>query len=409
MAQFRYRAYSLDDQTEMVEDVIEAASVAEAAQLLLRSNLQAVRIEPVSNKKSVDFDALNNLLQRVKPQQLADFTTMLSLMLHAGMTILQALEVCERGVKNPLLKRVVADVREQVNQGGSPAEAMAKHPRVFSPLYLALIEAGESSGKLEDSLDRLVEALTKQAEMRREVRSAMMYPSVVLTFSVVVFMVMMWFVVPTFANMFAEDHSKLPFLTARLVSISKMVKTPAFMAGLLLGGPAAIYGFRRYIKTPRGRLMWGTFKLRAPKIGPLTQMIVTARLFRTLAALYEGGIPLLSALQIASPTADNGPFEACMVLVAEDVRNGGNLAESFHKHQFLPDMADSMLLAGDSAGSVEKMLDHVAETYEKMVATQIKSIKSLVEPVMMVVIGAIVGTTVVGLYQPMFQVYNHIH
>jgi type IV pilus assembly protein PilC len=406
MPTFEYKAFAVDDMSRPIEDELDASSQAEAASIIRSQGMIAVNIKVKAGNK-VNLTNLNSIFQKVKTNELAHFTRQLSTMIRAGMSPLQALDVVERGAKNTVLKRGISEIKRDINAGVAISTAFEKHPKIFTDLYVSLIRAGEIGGVMPEILDRLATQLERDAQLKREVRGAMIYPVVVITFAIGILTAMLIFVVPAFQTIFESAGGELPALTQVLVDLSSIMQRFWYLLPLALFG--TFYGIKTALKSPQIRYIWDSFKLKAPmKIGVLVQKIVTARFARTLSTLQESGVAILASLEITGPITNNTVTKQAIERVAEDVKQGEVLSVCLRNQNVLPDMALSMLEAGEEAGEVNQMLAKVADTYEAEVSEAIKNMKTILEPLMIIIIGAIVGLTVVALYLPIFKVYDQI-
>jgi len=279
---------------------------------------------------------------------------------------------------------------------------MARHPKVFDRLYISMIEAGEAAGILDTTLDRVALQIEKEMKIKRRVKGAMVYPLVVLAFAVLVLIGMLLFLVPVFEGIFSDLGGDLPFLTQMVVHASDLVRGYWFILFPAIGG--SIYGFRRWKKTPAGRQAWDTFKLRAPAgIGKVVQKVAMARFARTLATLVAAGVDIIKALEIAGQTSGNWVVESALADVRAKVHEGVPIAQPLVESSVFPPLVAQMVKVGEETGELERMLDKIADFYEDEVDTSIASLTSIVEPIMMVGVGAIIGVIVIAMYLPMFK------
>jgi type IV pilus assembly protein PilC len=345
--------------------------------------------------------------KRVSPTELAVFARQLSTMISSGMSILRALYVLEEQTENKLLKETIVAVRKDVEAGLSLSDAMERHPKVFNQLFVAMTQAGEMGGVLEDALQRVADQLQKDAALRRQVKSAMVYPVMVLVIAVAVMMALVAFLVPVFEGVFKEFGGKLPALTQVSVDMSHVVLKQWW---LLIGGSVGtVVAFVKWKKTSWGHKQWDHFRLRVPmKIGTIVQQVAVARWSRTLASLTHAGVPLLSALEITGRTGGNSAVQESMDLVIASVKRGGTIAAPLAQLSIFPSMVTHMVGVGEETGALDEMLDRVAEFYEEQVEASVKALMSILEPIMIVVIGSMVGFIVISMYLPLFEVYNHI-
>jgi type IV pilus assembly protein PilC len=348
-----------------------------------------------------------SFLKSVKSGELAVFSRQLATMISSGLSILRALYVLEEQTGNKFLKETVVQVRKDVEAGLSLSGAMEVHPKVFNPLFVAMTRAGEAGGLLEESLMRVADQLEKDASLRRQIRSAMIYPTLVITFAVGVMMALVAFLVPVFAGVFKQFGGELPAITQVSVTMSHAVV--GYWWAMFAGAGLAAFSFLKWKKSSWGRPQWDRFRLRVPmKIGTIVQQVAVARWSRTLASLMSAGVPLLLALEIVGKTGGNVVVEEAMAGVIASVKRGGTLSEPLSKSTIFPTMVTHMVGVGEETGALDAMLAKVADFYEDQVEASVKALTSILEPIMIIVIGSIVGFIVVSMYMPMFTVYNHI-
>ena len=346
-------------------------------------------------------------LKRVKPAELAVFSRQLSTMISSGMSILRSLYVLEEQTESKFLKETIVAVRKDVEAGLALSDAMERHPKVFSTLFVAMTRAGEAGGVLEDALMRVADQLQKDASLRRQIKSAMVYPALVIFFAVGVLMALVAFLVPVFVGVFKQFGGELPALTQVSVTLSHLVVGYWWLMFLVAG--ATIVAFVKWKKTTWGRRQWDHFRLRVPmKIGGIVQQIAVARWSRTLSSLTSAGVPLLLALEITGKTGGNVAVEEAMEGVIASVKRGGTIAAPLAQAPVFPTMVTHMVGVGEETGALDAMLNRVAEFYEEQVEASVKALTSILEPMMILVIGSIVGFIVISMYLPLFEVYNHI-
>jgi type IV pilus assembly protein PilC len=382
---------------------VEADSKQAVSDQLKQRGLIALDIADKHSSREIKLE----FVKRVKANELAIFSRQLSTMISAGMSILRSLYVLEEQTESAFLKETIVAVRKDVEGGLSLSDAMARHPKVFNPLFVAMTQAGEAGGVLEDALMRVADQLQKDAALRRQIKSAMVYPTMVIIFAVGVMMALVAFLVPVFEGVFKEFGGELPALTQVSVFLSKAVIGYWW---LLFGGAAALLvTFLQWKKSSWGRPQWDRFRLHVPmKIGAIVQQVAVARWSRTLASLTGAGVPLLLALDITGRTGGNVVIEKAMDGVIASVKRGGTIAAPLAQAPIFPPMVTHMVGVGEETGALDAMLDRVAEFYEEQVEASVKALTSILEPIMIVVIGGMVGFIVISMYLPLFEVYNHI-
>jgi type IV pilus assembly protein PilC len=382
---------------------VEADSKQAVSDQLKSRGLIVLDISDKRGSKEIELE----FMKRVKPNDLAIFSRQLATMISSGMSILRSLYVLEEQTESKYLKETIVAVRKDVEAGLSLSDAMARHPKVFNPLFVAMTQAGETGGVLEGSLLRVADQLQKDAALRRQIKSAMVYPVMVIIFAVAVMMALVAFLVPVFVGVFKQFGGELPKLTQVSVFMSHAVTGYWWlMFGLTF---AVIVAFIRWKRTTWGRKQWDKFRLRVPvKIGAIVQQVSVARWSRTLASLTAAGVPLLQALEITGRTGGNIVVEEAMDGVIASVKRGGTIAAPLAAAPIFPTMVTHMVGVGEETGSLDLMLDRIAEFYEEQVEASVKALTSILEPIMIIVIGGIVGFIVISMYLPLFEVYNHI-
>jgi type IV pilus assembly protein PilC len=348
-----------------------------------------------------------SFMKSVKASELAVFSRQLATMISSGMSILRALYVLEEQTESKFLKETIVAVRKDVEAGLSLSDSMSRHPKVFSTLFVAMTQAGEAGGVLESALLRVADQLEKDASLRRQIRAAMVYPIMVIIFAVGIMLALCAFLVPVFVGVFQQFGGELPKITQVSVFASKVV-TGYWWA--LFGVTAVVVAvFIKWKKTTWGRKQWDHFRLRIPmKIGAIVQEVAVARWSRTLASLTSAGVPLLLALDITGRTGGNVAVEEAMEGVIASVKRGGTIAAPLAQAPIFPMMVTHMVGVGEETGALDAMLDKVAEFYEDRVEASVKALTSILEPIMIILIGSIVGFIVISMYLPLFEVYNHI-
>ncbi|MGN6373209.1 MAG: type II secretion system F family protein [Solirubrobacteraceae bacterium] len=348
-----------------------------------------------------------SFLKTVKASELAVFSRQLSTMINSGLSVLKALYVLEEQTESKFLKETVSAVRKDVESGASMSDAMQRHPKVFNPLFVAMVRAGEAGGLLEESLMRVADQLEKDASLRKQIRSAMIYPTMVITFAMVVMLALVAFLVPVFEGVFKQFGGELPAITKVSVLMSKAVTS--YWYAMFACVALAAFSFLQWKKSSWGRPQWDRFRLRVPmKIGAIVQQVAVARWSRTLASLTAAGVPLLLALDITGKTGGNIVVEEAMVGVIESVKRGGTISEPLSKTTIFPAMVTHMVGVGEETGALDQMLAKIADFYEDQVEAAVKALTSILEPIMIIVIGSIVGFIIISMYMPMFTMYNHI-
>jgi type IV pilus assembly protein PilC len=401
MSTFVFKAMDLTGAKATGE--VDADSKQVVADQLKARGLVVLDIKSKHGSKEISLD----FMKRIQAGDLTIMTRQLATMISSGMTILRALYVLEAQTENKLLVGVIAEVRKDVEAGLPLSGALERHPKAFSPLFVAMTRAGETGGMLEESLLRVADQLEKEDSLRRQIKAAMVYPGVIMSFALIVLLALVTFLVPVFVGVFKQFGGDLPTITKFTVALSNAIKGQWYV--FIVATVGTVYGFRKFKRSEWGRPKWDAFRLRVPmKIGDIVQKVALARWSRTLSALVSAGVPLLAALDITAKTAGNHVVEKAMAEVIESVKRGGTIAEPLRHASVFPGMVAQMVAVGEETGALDNMLSKIADFYEDQVAAAVKALTSILEPIMLVVVGAIVGFIVISMYLPLFKVYDQI-
>jgi type IV pilus assembly protein PilC len=362
----------------------------------------------VEERKTTDIGDYLGRFKRVKSQELTIATRQLATMIASGMSLLRSLYVLEEQARSDKFREAITQVRMDVEAGLSLSDALNRHNDIFNELYTAMVAAGEVGGILEETLERVADQLEKDDSLRRQVKAAMMYPFMIGGFALTVLMALVTFLVPVFEKVFKEFHGSLPPITKVTVQFSHLVTHQWYL--LIAVSFGGVFGFKKWKRSARGKEQWDRFKLKVPwKIGDLVQKVCLARFSRTYSALIGAGVPMLQAIEITGKTSGNKVVEKAMNAVGESVRAGGSLATPMRAEPTaFPIMVTQMIAVGEETGALEAMLSKIADFYEDEVAAGLKALTSILEPLMIVVVGGIVGFIVISMYMPMFKVYDSI-
>jgi type IV pilus assembly protein PilC len=344
--------------------------------------------------------------KKVKLKQIAIFSRQFATMVNSGLPILRALAILAEQTENKELARVLGEARMDVEQGSSLSGALAKHDHVFNDLYVSMVRSGETGGSLDSTLIRLAEMIEREVQLRGKIKSAMTYPVAVVALVLLIMSAMLLFVVPQFESIYASMDAALPMPTRSLLFLSDVFKTYwyVFIGGALVGR----FFFRRWKKTPPGREMVDSMKLRAPVFGSLFHRTALSRFSSTLAMLLRSGVPILQALEIVSETVNNKIIGKAINDVQVSVRDGESIAKPLTKHAIFPPMVVQMISVGEETGQVDTMLEKIAQFYDQEVEAAVDALTSLIEPILIAIIGGCVGAAVVALYLPMFQIIEKL-
>ena len=372
-------------------------------QLRLRGLLAQALIElPASGEERI-----GTTFKKIKPKSLQIFSRQFATMIDAGLNVVSALVILEQQTEDAYLSSVVRELRADVEGGLLLSQAMARHPKVFSRLYVAMVEAGEAAGILDTVLDRVAFQIEKETKIKRRVKGAMIYPTVVMVFATLVLIGMLLFLVPVFVKIFAELGGELPKLTQMVVGASNLLRSDWYIIFPVAIG--AGFGIRKLKRTERGRRVWDRTKLRIPmRIGDTVRKITMARFSRTLSTLVAAGVDIIKALEITGQTAGNWVVEEALADVREKVHEGVPIAQPLMDSDVFPPMVSQMVKIGEETGELEKMLGKIADFYEDEVDAAIQSLTSIIEPLMMIAVGAMVGVIIISMYLPMFKLLTLI-
>jgi type IV pilus assembly protein PilC len=343
---------------------------------------------------------------RVKLKDLAIFSRQFATMVNSGLPLLRTLSILEEQTDSKVLTKKLTEVRLDVERGSSLSGALARHEKTFPALYVSMCRAGETSGTLDQVLLRLADTLEKEVSLRQKIKSAMTYPTVVFAMVILILAAMLLFVVPTFKDLYSSLGGTLPLPTRILLSLSDVVRR--FFLVFVAVFVGAVFLIRRWIKTDRGRAAFDRFKLRLPIFGSLFQKTALARFARTLGVLNRSGVPILQALDIVQETVKNEVVATAVRDVQSGVKEGESIAAPLANHKVFPPMVVQMMAVGEETGALDTMLEKIADFYEEEVSTAVESLTSLIEPLLIAVVGGAVGLIVISLYLPLFRIVELI-
>jgi type IV pilus assembly protein PilC len=347
-------------------------------------------------------DSVRTVFKKIKPKSLQIFSRQFATMIEAGLNVVSALVILEEQTDDKYLSEVIKELRGDVEGGLLLSQALARHPKVFSRLYVSMVEAGEAAGILDQVLDRVAFQIEKDTQIKRRVKGAMIYPTMVLIFATLVLVGMLMFLVPIFVDIFSQLGGELPTLTQWVVNASNILRDKWFIILPGLGG--IVIGFRRWKKSESGRKLWDRFKLKIPmKIGQVVLKVTMARFSRTLSTLVAAGVDIIKALEITGQTAGNWVIEEALNDVRVRVHEGVPIAQPLIENDVFPPMVAQMVKIGEETGELEKMLSKIADFYEDEVDASIQSLTAIIEPLMMILVGLMVGVIIIAMYMPMFK------
>ena len=367
----------------------------------LAAALRREQVAPISiqEKKSAGLNL--SLKRKVSQGEVAVFTRQFAVMLNAGLPLVQCLEALGSQHPNAAFGNVLEQVRTDVESGTTLSEAMSRHPKVFDSLFTNMIAAGEAGGMLDTILQRLSSFIEKIVKLKRAVRSAMIYPTIILFVAVVVVTVILWKVIPVFRTLFEGFNVELPLLTRLVVGASTIVETYIIFILVFIG--LAVFGVRTFYRTEHGRHIIDRYLLRIPILGDVLRKVAVGRFTRTLATLLTSGVPILEGLDITSRTSGNAVLEDVIRQLRRQIEEGKTFSEPMKQSGFFPPMVIQMVSVGESTGELDNMLVKVADYFEEEVDTLVANLLTIMEPVIMVILGVIVGTIVIAMYMPLFK------
>ena len=402
MAAFAYTAINAQGH-ELFGEVHAPTLDAAREQLRVRGLLaDSLREMPAKGE-----DGVRTALRQVKPKSLQIFSRQFATMVDAGLNIVSALTILEQQTEDRYLALIVSEVRADVEGGSLLSQALARHPKVFSRLYVSMVEAGEAAGILDQVLDRLAMQIEKETNIKRRVKGAMIYPSLVIGFASLVLIAMLLFLIPVFEKMYKELGGQLPMLTQQIIHASNLLRSSWYLIFPAIG--LMFFGFFRWKRSEPGRKRWDAFKLKIPmKIGDIVLKVTMARFARTLATLVAAGVDIIKALEITGSTAGNWVVEDALTRVRESVHRGVPIAQPLVEHPVFPPMVGQMVKIGEETGELDAMLGKIADFYEEEVDASISALTSIIEPIMMIGVGLMVGVVIISMYLPMFKLLTLI-
>lgn len=404
MAQFAYKARDLQGRSRA--GTIEADDESSVVATLRQNQLLPVEI---AKKRSGGISGdlkIPGVTDRISLKDVAVGSRQLATMINAGLPLLRALTVLTAQTESKQLAEKWNLVRADVQVGSSFSTALAKHPKAFNPLYVAMVRAGETGGVLDSVLLRVADTLEKQVELRNKVKSAMTYPVMVGAMVFVILLAILLFVVPTFEALYKDLGGILPLPTRILLFVSKAVK--GYLIFVLIGAAGIAFGIKRSLNTEAGRALFDRVKLKAPIFGELFRKVAMSRFARTFGVLLSSGVPVLQCLEITKETVQNKVVADAIQDVSDSVREGESIARPLERHKVFPPMVVQMLAVGEETGNIDSMLEKVADFYDSEVDSSVQALTSLIEPLLVAVLGAIVGGILISLYLPMFRIINLI-
>jgi len=404
-----YEYTALDRSGKTKKGILDADSTVAARQKLRGSGIFPVEVkEALSKPKGIPSGPVSviGLLKGVKPGEIFAMTRQLSILLGAGVPLVKSLEALISQITNPILKKITAQIKESVNEGNSLAFSLSQHPKFFSNLYVNMVNSGEASGSLDVVLGRLAEFGEHQQALRGRFKAALAYPAFMSLIGTVVLFFLITFIVPNITKIFTDMHQTLPLPTMVLIEVSNFLLS--FWWVILLAFLVGIVILKQSKKRPGVHYIWDKLKLHIPILGPINQKIALARFGRTLGSLLQSGVPLISALQIVGKIVDNSLIAKAIDSAVDDIQEGKSLAGTLDQSRWFPSIAVQMISVGEQSGELEGMLNKIADTYEREIESHIMALTSMLEPVMILVMGLIVGFVVISILLPIFEMNRMI-
>jgi type IV pilus assembly protein PilC len=401
---FAYKVKDKDGQVHSGE--MEGSSQTAVSKALRDRGYQPITVDEKSESALQKEIRIPGLTDRVKLKEVAVFSRQFATMINAGLSLLRALSILADQTPNKTFSRIISSVKNDVERGTSLSAAMEEQPKAFNRLYTAMVKAGEIGGVLDDTLMRLADTLEAQVELRAKIKSAMMYPVAVFGLVVMIVAAMLMFIVPMFEDLYGDLGGDLPAPTRMLLAISKVVTSYWYI--IILVSIGATVAFRRWKATESGRAIFDAIKLKMPIFGKLIHKTAIARFSHTLASLTKTGVPILQAMDIVAETSGNAVVSAAVLDVKASVRDGESIAAPLADHAIFPAMVVQMIAVGEETGALDTMLEKIGSFYDAEVQTMVDGLTSLIEPLLIVVLGATVGGMLISLYMPMFNVINLI-
>jgi type II secretory pathway component PulF len=401
MSEFRYRAY--DRKGQAIEGTMQGESGQTVAAALSKQGFIPISVAPIRGAAKARI----RWTRRVRPEELYLFNRQLWTLLKAGLPLQSGLVSLREQTSNETLRRVIEAVIRDIEGGTALSASVAKHPEVFSPLYVSLVRAGEASGKLDEILFHVAEMGEFEVQTRDKIKSATRYPILAFTSLVIAFFMVVTYVIPKFADVFGQYGARLPLATRFLLGLNALLRH--HWLELAIGGAAAWFGARALLDRPAIRYRWDLLKLKTPVFGPLFENLAMSRFSRVLAELLASGVPVLQALELVSGTADNAVIARAIEDIRHSVNEGRGMAEPMKSSRFFPPIVVNMVEVGEQTGKTEELLRHVADYYDDKASHMIKNLTTLIEPLFIVVLGGMVIVLALGVFSPMWGLVNVVH
>ena len=387
--------------------VIKKGEMEAPNEAAIRTQLRQQNITPTKiSLKGKEFKIPLLFMKKVKQRSISIFTRQLATMIDAGLPLVQSLEILASQQDDKLFQKIIREIREDVEGGSTFAGALKKHPATFNELYTNLVVAGEEGGILDTILTRLANYIEKAEALKKKVKSALIYPATIVGVAVIVVMILMVFVIPVFETMFKSAGQNLPLPTLITLTISKLIQK--YVVIIIPGFILCFYLFKKYYQTEKGKTVMDTLLLKSPVFGPLFQKIAVARFSRTLGTLVSSGVPILDGLNIVSKASGNKRIEIAILNARASIREGETISEPLGRSGLFPPMVIQMISVGESTGALDSMLSKIGDFYEDEVDVAVGNLTSMLEPLLMVFLGVVIGGVVISMYLPIFQMASAV-
>jgi general secretion pathway protein F len=399
-----YEYTALDKGGKSLSGIIDADSAMAARHKLRGTGIYPVEVKETFARRKDQSSAptsFSALFRGVKAAELSATTRQMAILLAAGVPLVSALEGMIGQIENPTFKRILAQVKESVNEGNSLAFSLAQHPKVFSQIYVNMVRAGEASGSLDVVLDRLAEFSEHQQALRGRFRSALAYPIFMACVATLILFFLITFIMPNIMRIFSEMQQTLPTATVLLMGFSNFLKSYWWV--IFLAVAAGVFLFKQFKKSAKGQYLWDEIKIRLPIVGPINRKLALARFGRTLGSLLQSGVPLLPALEIVRNIVNNLPIAQVIEKTADDIQEGKSLAAPLSQSRWFPSIMVQMITVGEQSGELEKMLNKIADMYEEEAQSRIMAVTAMLEPAMILCMGLVVGFIVISILLPIFE------
>jgi type IV pilus assembly protein PilC len=384
-----------------IRNVVEAATEQAAIAALLNRNLLVVSIQEKLSKKGKTKGG------KVRLADLVIFTRQLATMVDAGITIVQSLQALAEQTSDKVMRDTIKDICVRVESGESLSESLQKHPRVFNKLYYSMVGAGEKGGLLAEILGRLAVYLENSERLRKKVKTALMYPTTVTVVAICITIFLLVRVIPTFKDIYSSFNAKLPAPTQLMIDLSELVRH--YLLLMVIAAAGVVWGWFYFIRTPVGRTFWDGRRIKLPIFGPIAHKICLARFTRTLASLVRSGVPILEVLQVVSQTVGNVLMERAIKTAATDIERGEGISNALGKHPIFPSMIIRMMRAGEQTGNIDNMLERISTFLDEEIENTLSGLMSLIEPMLIVVLGVVIGGMVICMFLPIFNLANIVN